>query len=159
MFSSFFEDRVLWDCIFVNNVPYRLGYNPARRIESWVLNNFIHFSKHLNWLGSKSNLSVCFPAMGNIICLDSDILSSVVLLLSMSFMQVIVISKRDGKNYTQNLDVPPLWLSSFLDFYPPFPLTVVAFYSIFCCHKPEKLWVFWGFSTYSMRCKLNQLSF
>lgn len=73
-----------------------------------MLNNFIPFSKHLNWLDSKGKLSVYLPPMGSIIHLGSDILFSVVLFLSMSFMQVTVLSKRVGKNYTQNLEIPAL---------------------------------------------------
>lgn len=33
VFSSFFEDGVLLYYVFVNNMPYKLGYNPSRRIK------------------------------------------------------------------------------------------------------------------------------
>lgn len=106
MFSSFFEETVLLDHVFVNNMPYRLGYNPPKRIECWVLNNFIPFSKHLSWLDSECKLSLCLPAVGSITHLGSDILSFIVLFVSRSFMQVSITSKRVGKNYTQNLEIP-----------------------------------------------------
>lgn len=68
--------------------------------------------------------------LGKLSCLPS---------VSMSFMQVSVISKRFGKNvHTKFIDFL-LWLSPFLDFYPQFPLTTDVPYSILWYYTPEKL--------------------
>ena len=124
---------------------YRLGYNSLKRIEFWELNNFISFSKQtlklVGFKGQTHSLSSC-SGQHNTSWFRYFIFSCVVCVhiihASFHYQQEV------GKNHTQNLKIPSL-VSSFLGFYPQFPLTIVAFYSIFYCYHPEKLWALWVF--------------